>query len=67
MKFKVKIQFQNNLIREFFIIIAAVRMARESNLSVIQKFQEELDGYLQQVREYTLQDTQLNTSIGTLQ
>jgi hypothetical protein len=67
MKFKVKIQIQNNLIREFFIIIAAVRMARESNLSVIQKFQEELDGYLQQVREYTLQDTQLNTSIGTLQ
>jgi hypothetical protein len=67
MKFKVKIQIQNNLIRELFIIIAAVRMARESNLSVIQKFQEELDGYLQQVREYTLQDTQLNTSIGTLQ
>lgn len=42
-------------------------MTRESNVSVIQKLQKELDGYLEQVREYTAQDTQLSTSVGTLQ
>jgi hypothetical protein len=42
-------------------------MARESNLTVIQTLQKELDGYLQQVREYTERDTQLNTAITTLQ
>lgn len=49
------------------LIIAAVRMARESNISVIQKLQKELDGHLQLVREYTDRDAQFNTSISTLQ
>jgi hypothetical protein len=42
-------------------------MARESNLSVIQKLQQELDTYLQQVRENTEQDTKLNAAISVLQ
>lgn len=42
-------------------------MARESNISVIQKLQNELDTHLQQVRENTEQDTYLNKAITTLQ
>ncbi len=42
-------------------------MARESNVTVIQKLQKELDTYLQQVREYTEQDTLLNAAITALQ
>jgi hypothetical protein len=52
---------------ELFIIIAAVRMARESNVSVIQNLQQELDTYLEQVRQYTEKDTQLNAAVSTLQ
>ncbi|CAF1358010.1 unnamed protein product [Rotaria sordida] len=48
-------------------IQAAVNMARESNVSVIQKLQNELDTQLEQVREYTDQDKQLSTAINTLQ
>ncbi|CAF1140638.1 unnamed protein product [Rotaria sordida] len=48
-------------------IQAAVNMARESNVSVIQKLQNELDTHLEQVREYTDQDKQLSTAINTLQ
>jgi PhoPQ-activated pathogenicity-related protein len=57
----------NYLVLSLFIIIAAVRMARESNVTVIQKLQKELDTYLQQVREYTEQDTLLNAAITALQ
>jgi hypothetical protein len=42
-------------------------MARESNLSVIQQLQKELDTYLQQIRENTEQETQFNTEIKALQ
>lgn len=42
-------------------------MARESNISVIQKLQKELDGHLQLVREYTERDAQFNVAISTLQ
>ena len=42
-------------------------MTRDSNVSVIQKLQKELDTYLQQVREYTEQDGQLNAAIRALQ
>ena len=42
-------------------------MARESNVSVIQKLQKELDTHLQQVKEYTEQDRQLNAAISALQ
>jgi hypothetical protein len=42
-------------------------MARESNVSVIQTFQKELDTHLQQVRKYTEHDTQLNTAVSALQ
>ncbi|CAF3561740.1 unnamed protein product [Rotaria sordida] len=48
-------------------IQAAVNMARESNVSVIQKLQNELDTHLEQVREYTDQDKQLSIAINTLQ
>ncbi|CAF3705125.1 unnamed protein product [Rotaria sp. Silwood1] len=48
-------------------IQAAVNMARESNVSVIQTLQKELDTYLEKVREYTDQDKQLSTAINTLQ
>ncbi len=67
MKFKVKLFKSSFLNHIHFHHIAAVRMARESNITVIQTLQKELDTYLQQVREYTERDTQLNTSIGTLQ
>jgi hypothetical protein len=49
------------------LIIAAVNMARQSNVSVIQTLQKELDAHLQQVREYTEQDTQLTAAISALQ
>lgn len=42
-------------------------MARESNITVIQKLQKELDTHLQHVRENTEQDTQLNVAITALQ
>ncbi len=42
-------------------------MARESNVSVIQNLQKELDTYLEQVRQYTEKDTQLNAAVSTLQ
>ena len=42
-------------------------MARESNVSVIQSLQRELDGQLQQLRNYTDQDNELNTAISALQ
>jgi hypothetical protein len=45
----------------------AVKMARESNLHVIQQLQKELDTYLQQVREYTEQDKHFIKSIEELQ
>ncbi len=64
---KFKVTNKTSSFRELFIIIAAVRLARESNVSVIQKLQNELDAYLQQVREYTEQDTQLNAAISALQ
>jgi hypothetical protein len=68
MKFKVtKKKRSHYLSLAFFIIIAAVRMARESNVSVIQTLQKELDTHLQQVRKYTEHDTQLNTAVSALQ
>ncbi|CAF1325249.1 unnamed protein product [Adineta steineri] len=48
-------------------IQAAVKMARESNLSVIQQLQNDLDICLRQVREHTEQETQLNAGIQALQ
>ncbi len=42
-------------------------MARESNVSVIQNLQKELDTYLQQVRQYTEKDAQLNAAVSALQ
>lgn len=49
------------------VIAEAVKMARESNLHVIQQLQKELDTYLQQVREYTEQDKFYIKSIEELQ
>lgn len=46
---------------------AAVIMARESNVTVIQNLQKELDGQLEQVRRFTTQENQLNEAIGALQ
>ncbi|CAF3026908.1 unnamed protein product [Rotaria sp. Silwood2] len=48
-------------------IQAAVNMARESNVSVIQTLQKELDTHLEKVREYTDQDKQLTAAINGLQ
>ncbi|CAF3408137.1 unnamed protein product [Rotaria socialis] len=45
----------------------AVNMARESNVSVIQKLQKELDTLLQRVRAYTDQDKELTVAINSLQ
>jgi hypothetical protein len=42
-------------------------MARDSNVSVIQNLQKELDTQLEQVREYTERDTQLSAAISALQ
>lgn len=42
-------------------------MARESNVTVIQKLQNELDSLLKRVREYTDHDKELTVSITTLQ
>ena len=66
MKSKVSIKSTLLLLDKLFFI-AAVRMARESNISVIQKLKKELDGHLQLVREYTERDAQFNTAISTLQ
>ena len=49
------------------MFLDAVLMARESNVSVIQSLQRELDAQLQQLRNYTEQDNQLNTAISALQ
>ncbi len=58
---------RNAFVLFLLIIIAAIKMARESNLSVIQQLQKELDTYLQQIRENTKQETQFNTEIKALQ
>ncbi|CAF5221629.1 unnamed protein product [Rotaria magnacalcarata] len=48
-------------------IQTAVNMARESNVSVIQKLQKELDTLLERVRAYTDQDKELTVAINSLQ
>lgn len=47
--------------------LAAVQMARESNVSVIQSLQKDLDAQLELVKSYTEQDNQLNAAINALQ
>jgi hypothetical protein len=67
----IKNEIQGKKRKRFFLllilIIAAVNMARQSNVSVIQTLQKELDAHLQQVREFTEQDTQLTAAISALQ
>ena len=48
-------------------ILEAIKMARVSNLSVIQQLQNELDKYLQQVRDCTEQDKNYLKAIQDLQ
>lgn len=47
--------------------LAAIQMARESNVSVIQSLQKDLDAQLELVKSYTEQDNQLNVAINALQ
>lgn len=65
MKFKV-ILVDSNLHR-WIIGLAAIQMARESNVSVIQSLQKDLDAQLELVKSYTEQDNQLNAAINALQ
>jgi len=48
-------------------IQAAVNMARESNVSVIQNLQKELDAHLEKVKQFSEQDKQLTQAISMLQ
>ena len=66
MKFKVILAIDSNLNR-WIIGLAAVQMARESNVSVIQSLQKDLDAQLELVKSYTEQDNQLNAAINALQ
>ncbi len=65
MKFKVFRIFEFLFHRSS--ILAAVQMARESNVSVIQSLQKDLDAQLELVKSYTEQDNQLNAAINALQ
>lgn len=42
-------------------------MARASNVTVIQSLQNELDGHLEKVKQFSEQDKQLTQTISTLQ
>jgi hypothetical protein len=68
MKYKVRHESTNiDHHKNLIVCIAAVLMARESNTNTIQTLKQELDGYLQQVRQDTDQDAQLNATIASLQ